>query len=336
MSSQGGSNAAAQIIETYSSVIKNNYFSFALAGPLVLHEHSITFDQELRLFWRRKSTGASVLFFVTRYWLLLNYSIFTLFAFAVSQYIAWAAFSALRVLALSGMNWPLAGIVFLLSVGPSAVNFAQFALGIRGENVLTLGCQGITAPPPTHADSIMSVLSSCLSNRTDLLTSPQTTTLILADIMVIGVTVAKTWRGSSLRIDKGGVSSLGDVLLYNGIKYFAVLLCLNISQVILTHLSIDVVSQQGSYIVIISDPLTAIFICRFLLDLQSANQTSLQLGTQRTERDADADPDGTLVFASHRVIGTIGGSTRPDWGSGGACEAAGSAEGSSGTWVTRC
>lgn len=38
----------------------------------MLYEHLVTLGTEIRLFWRRKITGASILFFVNRYMMLLH------------------------------------------------------------------------------------------------------------------------------------------------------------------------------------------------------------------------------------------------------------------------
>ncbi len=43
---------------------------------LLLYEYLVTVDQEVRLFWTRPARAASLLFFVIRYWTLLNYVVF--------------------------------------------------------------------------------------------------------------------------------------------------------------------------------------------------------------------------------------------------------------------
>lgn len=55
------------------------------------------------------------------------------------------------------------------------------------------------------------------------------------------------------------------------------------------------------------DRLTAILICRFLLDLQHANQKALDPALDDTHGDARGDQTLSLRFAS-RVLGSIGGS----------------------------
>ncbi|KAH9858060.1 hypothetical protein C2E23DRAFT_719228 [Lenzites betulinus] len=110
---------------------------------LLVYEYIITFDQEVNLFWRRKSTGATILFLTTRYMGLISDAImgaatcFTMSdqvcamvvkiqsVLSISQYVLWAAFSGLRTLALSGMKWPLALLVFVLSLGPLGTNLVR-------------------------------------------------------------------------------------------------------------------------------------------------------------------------------------------------------------------
>ena len=47
---------------------------------LVIYEYLVTFSTEVQLFWAGEVTGASVLFFVNRY-MLLVYTLFALFQF---------------------------------------------------------------------------------------------------------------------------------------------------------------------------------------------------------------------------------------------------------------
>ncbi|KAI0650149.1 hypothetical protein C8Q79DRAFT_369290 [Trametes meyenii] len=130
--------------------------------------------------------------------------------------------------------------------------------------------------------------------------------------MVVAVTISTTWKRITLHTGRRG-SSLGDVLFRDGIKYFVVLLSLNMTQVILTLLSIKPGSRGESYIPILSEPLTAIFISRFLLDLQSANQASRKLGSRTLESLPNLpSSDETPTFAA-RIIGSIGASTGPDF-----------------------
>lgn len=51
-------------------------------AALVLYEYIITFADEVNLFWMRKKTGASWLFFIVRYLAMLFYVFLTPVAYA--------------------------------------------------------------------------------------------------------------------------------------------------------------------------------------------------------------------------------------------------------------
>ncbi|KAI0351300.1 hypothetical protein OH77DRAFT_1411320, partial [Trametes cingulata] len=120
---------------------------------LLAYEYFITLDREINLFWKRKVTGATVLFLATRYLLLLSYNLLGMATFApmtqkvrflfsihcvvlegvqlvvaLCQYPVLASFSALRALALSGMNWPLAACVFGLALVPFVLDLVRTLL----------------------------------------------------------------------------------------------------------------------------------------------------------------------------------------------------------------
>ncbi|KAI0671641.1 hypothetical protein C8Q78DRAFT_991237 [Trametes maxima] len=286
----------SDIIELYNST----YFALASA-TLVAYDCVVTFDREVKHFWGRKVTGASALFFAIRYSALLNYVVLTTapnapvsdalqFTVGVLMYIPWAALSALRVLALSGgLRWPLSILVFTLSVAPVAVNFVDFRLGLSGANVLTIGCQA-----------------------SDNSTLQEGEILVAADAIVVIVTIMKTWKKSTGHVRASGIASFRDILFYNGIAYFTVLCCLNVLSAVLTRLSIfGEISQEGSYVTILSEPLTVILVSRFLLDLQAANH-----GTGLYDSEILPGAEETLQFAS-RVLGSLGasvglGSGQPD------------------------
>lgn len=66
-------------ISTHSPKYRNlteNSTSYLYLLAMIVYEYLITFDQEVLLFWRRKPTGATVLFLMVRYLALLSYSFF--------------------------------------------------------------------------------------------------------------------------------------------------------------------------------------------------------------------------------------------------------------------
>ncbi|KAI0765603.1 hypothetical protein BD413DRAFT_573984 [Trametes elegans] len=280
----------------------------------LLYDYLLTLEQEVKLFWNRKFTGASALFFFTRYATLIAYNILGCISFAhlfdpvcavltraqaaltIFEFIPWAAFSALRVFALSGMHWPLAVVVFLLALIPAGVNFAQFGFGLTGANLLTTGCQAQTNATPEQ-NEIFVILSR--------------SGLVVADALVIAVTLVKTRkRGTTPHFGRSSKVSLADVLLRDGLIYFATLLCFNTIDLALTIISYVTPYNQTSYVTALSDPLTAVLVGRFLLDLQASNRSTMELGGSHSS-DLGSFPDlnGTLHFAT--VIGSLGAEIVP-------------------------
>ncbi|KAI0772852.1 hypothetical protein BD413DRAFT_542630 [Trametes elegans] len=274
----------------------------------LLYDYLITLDEEIRLFWKRKFTGASVLFLFIRYYTLLSYDVLGVITFAelsdiscvrltrvqaaftMLQYIPWAIFSTLRVLALSGLNWALALVVFLLSIAPAAANFTQYGFNLTAVNVPFAGCQAQISATPQQIEILVIVSRA---------------SLIIADALGVAATVMATGRRTFAT--NSSTRTIGDVLLYDGVMYFAALFCFNAVDLALSVIAIVTPYHSGSYVTALTDPLTAVLICRFLLDLQAANVKDIDPDTQVLDSVMDV---GTLVFAS-RVIGSIGASLRP-------------------------
>ncbi|TFK91078.1 hypothetical protein K466DRAFT_483510 [Polyporus arcularius HHB13444] len=127
-------------------------------AALIVYDQLLTFDREVRLVWRRKVTGATVLFLLNRYFLLARFLVIfgaygissqevsssatdspvrlyscvqSVLAGEVLQtapYLIWAAFASLRVYALTDHLWWLAAIVFFTSCMPLATNTVMLLL----------------------------------------------------------------------------------------------------------------------------------------------------------------------------------------------------------------
>ncbi|CDO71104.1 hypothetical protein BN946_scf184844.g108 [Trametes cinnabarina] len=136
------------------------------AVALLAYEYAITLGQEVRFIWMHKKTGAVWLFLVVRYHALLSMVLLESISYSyspipdhvpqaalqVAQYIIWAAFSGLRALALSGMNWPLAPVVFLLAAAPFAVNLWVIGgIGTYAYNIPLAGCLTVTNETASQA-----------------------------------------------------------------------------------------------------------------------------------------------------------------------------------------
>ncbi|KAL1938182.1 hypothetical protein VTO73DRAFT_11826 [Trametes versicolor] len=239
-------------------------------SPLLAYEYVITFDKEVTLFWKRKKTGATVLFLAIRYLTLCSTAQKVQFVVSLCQYPFWAAFSGLRALALSRMNWPLAVVVFVLALAPLGMNL------LDGIDLLVVG-----------------VIVSRAS-------------LIVADMLVVIVTWM-SWRKGMSHAVAGMVPTLSNILMYNGTIYFLVVVICNAVHLTLTVISITTPLTQVSEATALTDPLTAILICRFLLALQHANRATVDGNTVSASYFGGEDAGGqdTLRFASV-VIGSIG------------------------------
>ncbi|EIW61102.1 uncharacterized protein TRAVEDRAFT_46325 [Trametes versicolor FP-101664 SS1] len=264
-------DAAAEAIELAQSIFVNN-FCGDVALTLLFFEYATTLDREVNLFWKRKFTGATTLFLTNRYIPLLLHAVDMCgYAPMSDKYVPWAAFSGLRAYALSGPSIILGLTTFLLSSVAIAVNLTQYHWLIGFND-------------PTYGLTIVS-----------------RTCMIAADVLVIIITWAATYRMRGLRLNGGIGRTLSAVLFEYGIIYFLFLTILNA-----LHLSFTLVSLASdsispvSYVTVFTEPITAVLISRFLFELQEAN-------ADVTASDAHNDVSSrttSLNFA--RVVGTLG------------------------------
>ncbi|KAI0665403.1 hypothetical protein C8Q78DRAFT_1084002 [Trametes maxima] len=309
----------ADAVAFAQSIFINNCCGYT-ALALLFYEYAVTLDREVNLFWTRRPTGASVLFFVNRYTPLLlqivdlcgyaNMSdrryLYAHFHFMtyndvtsirscaaltdiaqtiqILQYVPWAVFSGLRVYALSGRNAFLGLTTFLLSAVTIALNLPVIDV----------------CPPSSLTPDITNVFVVVITSRT---------CLIAADLIAIAVTWAATYRVRTLSLTQSLGHSFSAILLEYGMIYFIILTTLNVLHLTFTLLSLasDSISSV-SYVTVFTEPITAILISRFLFNLQEANQGP---GRGSALSDSESSPQGTsgsrvdtLIFA--RVVGPLG------------------------------
>ncbi|PIL27966.1 hypothetical protein GSI_09910 [Ganoderma sinense ZZ0214-1] len=238
----------------------------------LLFEYCITLDQEIDLFWGQKVTGASVLYLSNRYlplfsslwwvpwWrqsLSFNEILGGLMEYAI--YVPVAAFSALRVYALSGKNGKWAAVTFLLSVSPCLI-----ALVV---------CPWITfqTDPSTACRlqyNIPFVVQAMLF-------------LVLADVVVLSITWSTTFRNWKLRCN---IPTISGIIFRDGTIYFInnnarrrAQLFLNAFYLVSMLLPPDIfdVENLNSIASLLILPATSVLVTHFLLDLQHASRQSL-------------------------------------------------------------
>ncbi|OSD00116.1 hypothetical protein PYCCODRAFT_1437671 [Trametes coccinea BRFM310] len=295
----------AEIIAFYESVFVNTCCPIAVLAFLT-YEYLITFDSEVGLFWRSKFTGASALFLTNRYWpLLVNILNITssarmsdqvlptscdayvkaLQTIELLQYFPWAAFSALRTYALSRGNRALSILVFFLSIVPMGVNFSQYHWLVV-INDPTIGC------------SKSSTISADMAKR---LTIASRTCLIAADVIVLLVTWTSTF--GTIRIADAalkGRPSFVRLLVRDGAFFNRFVLCQVMSDI--AFITNDALSPV-SYFTTFTEPITAVLVSRFLLNLQEVNQYNQRSSLSTVSLTQSV----TLDFAS-RIVGSLGSS----------------------------
>ncbi|OBZ75394.1 hypothetical protein A0H81_04370 [Grifola frondosa] len=247
--SSGSANAdeEAAIIQLIQSALIENY-CLAAAAALLVFDYMVTFDREVYLIWKRKTTGATILFMLNRYIIILAFivavvetvrltdksgllkfflqSCHDIFwfvqVFDLLPYIVWAAFSSLRAYALSDYNRPLAATILVFGLAPVGVNLYSYTQDSPVNLFYPVGC------------------------------------IAFDDIPV--------------------ATSTGILIIFNALHmYFAI-------------------SQNASYVIEFEEPMTAILVSRFLLNLREVDRAMAD----------DIDPESpsfsvTLRFASSFV-----------------------------------
>ncbi|TFK78517.1 hypothetical protein K466DRAFT_606914 [Polyporus arcularius HHB13444] len=319
MSSPGPS--IVELASIFENLVVNNRCGFA-ALALLCWEYMAHFTQEVNMFWGCKVTGASVLFLSNRYLPLLSMIkvgntlkdviaashsglscaalVKAMVAFVVLQYIPWAAFSGLRTYALCGHHrWAVATAVFLLSSVPVGINFSRYRW-LSSTTVPILHCLPEVLVPQE------------LGNKCRYLTIVSRVCLIAADLIVLVVTWRATYYGTKLRAIKVyRRRSFSDILLRDGTIYFLVLLTLNVLHLLFTMLSFSFESLVPvSYVTIFTEPITAILISRFILNLQDVNRDLDRLRSESS--DLATALESSIDFA--KIIGPLGSSLISSYG----------------------
>ncbi|EMD31432.1 hypothetical protein CERSUDRAFT_119802 [Gelatoporia subvermispora B] len=223
-----GDNLGAQII----ALLQSNFVEGCCAASaisLVLFDHASTISAEIQFIWGRKLTAVTLLFYANR-WITFAWAImsaatqlieptsilvctaipFTQEALALLLLFLWAAFSSVRVYALSNGSWLLVFLVFLLAVVPFGMNI----YGDYWDNTF----QFVEMP----FAAILCAESSTMSLSLDIkLATATRVCLITSDVIVLLTTWAKSflmWRDAR-RL--GIPAPLATMLLRDGTAYFA-------------------------------------------------------------------------------------------------------------------
>ncbi|RPD71710.1 hypothetical protein L226DRAFT_525106 [Lentinus tigrinus ALCF2SS1-7] len=270
---------------------------------------------EVHLFWKKRLTGASVMFLLVRYTTLAFAVVYliisicttmsdegctkifrTWYAFRNILNIPCAVFAGMRALALT-RNRALSAIILVFSLAPPIVNFrvrqTQQGLGAGATAEPIFGCSAYFNTTLTGA-VICTVVSRAGA--------------IIGDFLLVAITWRKLARGSIRTELAKHQGSLASIMMWNGVLYFSITLS---STVVLQLIG----NPNGgiSYVTDFTDPMTAILIWRFLFDLQQASlqdvnlDSSGDLGSHTT-----ASYVTSLNFAQAMGMGAMGSVVVPD------------------------
>ncbi|KAI0681954.1 hypothetical protein C8T65DRAFT_690176 [Cerioporus squamosus] len=290
------------LIAEYSANIIYGYCQVA-AGVMFIYECLLTGYEEVEFFWKARWTGATALFLANRYfslgWYIYNI-IGSLVMFSpksciplaqsslivsILQYLPWAAAAALRALGVS-RSWLLAAFILALNVVPFGLEFIAFHYHYSAMWIAGVGCVSF------DDESTQMYKASTIAGQT---------CSIVGDGLVILVTWFKLSRGTK------GTHGLAYVLLRDGTVYFICFLIIRTLHLVLTLLSLATPFQPTSYVQYFMEPLTGIFVSRFLINLQRANRRATHM-----DSSIYSSPHGDTDLVFERVVGSLGSTLEYD------------------------
>ncbi|KAM5541386.1 hypothetical protein V8D89_004940 [Ganoderma adspersum] len=285
-------------LSDFPTLVVSRYFGPGIA-TLAIYECSITFAEEVEYFWSAPRTGAVVVYYLNKYILTFMYIAAVVglaqpsasaelcargsrigFFVSLLPYPVSAAFSAMRMFALTGKNWTLTLIVLVLSVVPIPINMIAYHFGIDAANIPLIGCIPIDRTPislgkhGTQATSngFKELLLTNLVSLAEVIVTR--TCLITTDILLLVATWATLGRRADLSREHRR-ETLADVLLRDGTMYFFGLLVLN------ALMLVDIMyGMNSSDVVVFTQSMSAILLHRFLLHLQSTNRRTLAVSSE--------------------------------------------------------
>ncbi|RPD58155.1 hypothetical protein L226DRAFT_573231 [Lentinus tigrinus ALCF2SS1-7] len=278
------------VISVYEIAYIGNYCSVA-ALALAAYAWMDSLGDEVTLVWsiKKKRTYAMLVYALTRYATLAEYAVaivplgklpllvrgillfrpylpMSLITGQSCEVVVWlqvvfvaasslgaAAFSALRIYALSRSNRTLAALIFFLLLAPCVVDTVFNSKWIDVEEL----------PSPFYCvrqstASMYSFYVYCNSTGSpDVVIMFSVTTAsricaILADLIVAAATWMHAYKARHAHKLSSG-PTLGQVMLYDGSMYFIVLASLNIIRIVFSSLAVDNVSSAASSIPIFTD-----------------------------------------------------------------------------------
>ncbi|KZT71027.1 hypothetical protein DAEQUDRAFT_810281 [Daedalea quercina L-15889] len=283
------------ILELESSFV--TYRCLLAAFTIYIFDHALTFASEVEYIWCRRKSGV-ILLYVTMHVCTLVMFVTNIAgwldstgcesAYALSMvdtavlcalYVIWGVISASRAYALSGREWTIPTLIFIVSLVPVAANIA-YCWGLAQENI----------PPPIGC-VVYNKIPQTTETRFEIATR---TCVIATDLLVLLVTWKATYgirRNASALDVKTPIAVL---LLRDGTIYFGVLLVINILSLALWVT--NVLEAASTF----SSALNTILFSRLFLNLREA---AIAPGSTASTTSKSPNEHFTSL-----VFGNIGGS----------------------------
>ncbi|TFK90250.1 hypothetical protein K466DRAFT_597097 [Polyporus arcularius HHB13444] len=254
--------------------------SWRLCTALLWFDFALTFTTEVRRIWRRRFTGATVVYLFTRYTALIERIFFVLEVFlwnstdemcgrigrvddilTIMNYFAMASFTILRVYGVWGRDWkPLLLVIPLTLVKPALYTFE-----VPNYDSIQFG-------PPWGCAEVYGFSNEMLAKRS-----------IIKDSSELGVR-----------------TPLATMLFRDGTAYFLIVLAIQVLTIVSNQVGslLDVLDVWPYF----DQVLTVIFLSHFMLDLRGLYFADH--ATDTTTRSGRMPSD--LRFTTSNIVGNLG------------------------------
>ncbi|TFK82694.1 hypothetical protein K466DRAFT_666334 [Polyporus arcularius HHB13444] len=285
----------AATVAVFNGVQRGAYCDLA-GAVLFIYDAFVVFDREVAYFWAAKRISGASLLFLANKWISMAVYVIQLVQFAsfssdkrfvthamgTLQFVPGAAFSALRAYVLCRSKL-LGLLVAASSLAPVGANLVSYGYQFTGVNVPPFGCLN-TVNIPAALDLKFALFTLIIYIGTDsaqgVVTIVSRVPQIAADMILIYITWAKLRSSATLTdISQTRMLTLSDILFRGGTIYFVILFILNVLHLVLSATAVVDEGGDSGYSVItaFTAPITAIFISRFLLELQATNHMVVKL-----------------------------------------------------------
>ncbi|KAI0653342.1 hypothetical protein C8Q70DRAFT_927948 [Cubamyces menziesii] len=311
----GDASYAQEIVAAYPRLLTENYCIIA-SSALLWFDFALTLPTEYRRIWKRRFTGATIVYLFTRYIAVIERIFFVLEVLVWNSsdkansaarcggithtddtllflnYLAFSAFTCLRVYGVWGRDWKPLLVVLPLTLVKPLCSIYEATRYIP-----------VQAGPPFGCVYIYTLSDSLLSKYVHFSATTKATT-IAADGILIVLTWIKTFGIKRDSMQAGVRAPLATLLLRDGTAYFLVLLVIQLVTIISNKVSPSCSLTIWLVWPYFDQVLTVIFLSRFMLDLRGL------YFADRARCDAESSLHWSDVqfhgFTAANVVGNMG------------------------------